>query len=90
MFARITQGFRTLATAGALVVIGGMSAVGSLDLTPLVSMFVKNPASLGATMVVIGLVFGYLRFITHTSAFQNLAGEDADGHPLKRNCDQGE
>lgn len=73
---RFAQGFRTLASAGALAVVGLLGAAGSIDLTPVVALFVKNPAYLGAAMCGVGLLFGYLRIITKTEAFRKLDGED--------------
>jgi hypothetical protein len=91
MFARFTQGFRTLAGAAAFLIVGLLGAAGSIDLTPLVALFVKNPAYLGAAMVCVGLLFGYLRLITKTAAFRKIEGlpaDDDDGKP-KRGMDAG-
>jgi hypothetical protein len=64
------KGFRTIIAALALIIAGVLSAVGTLDLSPLVAMFVRNPATLGAAMVGIGLLFGWLRYLSTTPLFK--------------------
>lgn len=63
------KGFRTLAGAGAFIVVGILSVAGTLDLTPVVALFVKDPAILGAVMVGVGAFFGYMRYLTTTPIF---------------------
>lgn len=64
--ARFIKGFRTMISAGAFAVVGLLSVAGSLDLTPVVAMFVKDPAKLGAAMVGVGALFAFLRYISST------------------------
>lgn len=60
------KGWRTLTAVAAFLVAGLLSIVGTLDLTPLVQMFVKDPAMLGVAMLGIGALFGWLRYITNS------------------------
>lgn len=60
------KGWRTLSAVAAFIVTGLLSVVGTLDLTPLVQMFVKNPEYLGLAMLGTGALFGWLRYITST------------------------
>lgn len=66
---KFLKGFRTLGTCLAFLLTGLLSVIGSLDLTPLVALFVENPAMLGAVMVCVGALFGYLRYLTNTPLF---------------------
>lgn len=79
------KGFRTLIAVLGFIICGVLSVAGSIDLTPLVTLFVKNQAYLGATMVCVGLLFGWLRYLTTTPLFRK--AQDGDG--LKRGCDTG-
>lgn len=81
--ASVAKGFRTVAAAGAFVVAGLLSVAGSIDLTPVVSLLVKNPAYLGAAMCGVGLLFGWLRYLTTTPFLK------ADHDELKRGLDTG-
>lgn len=60
------KGWRTLAAAGSLVAVGLLSVVGSLDLTPLVALFVKDQKYLGVAMLAVGGLFAGLRYLTTT------------------------
>lgn len=83
------KGWRTLGSALGLVVCGILGAAGTIDLTPLVALFVKDPAYLGAAMVLVGLFFGFLRSITSSSIFRR-EPEGVDEAPeLKRGLDAG-
>lgn len=61
------KGFRTLISAGAFAVIGLLSVAGSLDLTPVIALFVRDPAMLGAVMVGVGLLFALLRVVSNSA-----------------------
>jgi hypothetical protein len=65
------KGFRTLFTAGSIFLVGLLNMVGGLDLRPLFSYFVKDEAQVGAIMVVLGIVFAYLRIISTTPVLQS-------------------
>lgn len=60
------KGWRTLSACGAFLVTGFLSVFGSLDLTPVVEMFIRDPAMLGVAMVGVGALFGALRYLTST------------------------
>jgi hypothetical protein len=67
MWERI-KGFRTFAAAGVLA-FGGilftiLSAVGAVDLTPLVALIISNPAYVPAAMSVVGIFFAIMRAIS--------------------------
>lgn len=73
MFAALkakVQGLRTIVVSGVLVAVGAAQTYGAVDITPLVRVFVKDENQLGVVMVVIALVFGYLRWITQTPVGQ--------------------
>lgn len=89
------KGFRTLMAAGSLVVVGLLNIIGTLDLTPLVGLFIENEKYIGVAMLAIGALFGWLRYITSTP----LAVTDKDttvdwandpNAPHKRGIDSGE
>lgn len=79
------KGFRTLIAVLGFIICGILSVAGSIDLTPLIALFVKNQAYLGAAMVCVGLLFGWLRYLTTTALFK----QSHDGDGLKRGCDTG-
>ncbi len=60
------KGYRTLAAVFSFLIVGALSVVGTLDLTPLVALFVKDQAYVGVAMLGIGALFGWLRWITST------------------------
>lgn len=60
------KGWRTLTAVAAFLVTGLLSVAGTLDLTPVVELFVKDPAMLGVAMVGIAALFGWLRYITNS------------------------
>lgn len=71
MFTRLNQklkGFRTFIGAGAFGVVGALGIIGEFDLTPVVQLFVHNPASLPLAMLGVGIFFGILRYYTDTDA----------------------
>ncbi len=75
VLSHFAKGFRTIIAALALVIAGLLSAVGTLDLSPVVALFVKNPAYLGAAMVGVGALFGWFRYLSDTPLFKSaLAG----------------
>lgn len=80
------KGFRTLIAVLGFIICGILTVAGSIDLTPLIALFVKNQAYLGAAMVCVGLLFGWLRYLTTTPLFK----QAHDGEGLKRGCDTGE
>lgn len=86
------KGYRTLLAVLAFLVTGLLSVVGALDLTPVVSLFVKDPAMLGAAMVGVGALFGFLRYLTNSPMFSPHP-HDTDGvdeaPDLKRDLDRG-
>lgn len=75
------KGFRTLLAVLAFLVTGLLSVFGALDLTPIVSLFVKDPAMLGAAMVGVAALFGWLRYVTTTPMFQKHDAPAADEAP---------
>lgn len=81
LISRIGKGYRQILTAGAFLGAGLLSVAGTIDLTPLVSLFVKNPAYLGAAMCGVGLLLGWLRYITTTPMFRQ-DHEDDPKHGL--------
>lgn len=87
----IGKGYRTLMGVVAFIVTGLLSVAGMVDLTPLVALFVKDPAYLGAVMVVVGMVFGFARYMTTTPIMQpHRASYGVDEAPeLKRGMDAG-
>lgn len=89
------KGWRTLTAAGAFVVAGLFSVVGSIDLTPVVALIVKDPELIGAAMVGVGILFGFLRYLSSTPIMSPThvdsgAGSEVDEAPdLKRDVDAG-
>ncbi len=69
------KGWRTLAAVAAFIITGFLGIVGTLDLTPIVALFVKDPAMVGVAMVGVGALFGWLRYITNTP----LGAPDSNG-----------
>jgi hypothetical protein len=67
---KIGQGFRTLIGAGALMAVGIADTLGTIDISPLVGLFVSDQRKLGAIIVALTLFFGMLRFMTKTSMFE--------------------
>lgn len=63
------KGFRTIGAVLAFLITGLLGAVGTLDLTPVVALFVKDPARLGAAMVMVAALFGWLRWLTTSPLF---------------------
>jgi hypothetical protein len=91
----VFKGFRTLIPVATFIVTGLLSTFGALDLTPLVSMFVRDPMYLGAAMVGVGLLFGFLRYLTTTPLFSAKPAPQPPGEveqiemALKRDVDAG-
>lgn len=88
------KGWRTLTAAGAFVVAGFFSVAGSIDLTPVVALIVKDPELIGAAMVGVGVLFGLLRYFTTTPLMSADPHRGADGQvdeapDLKRDVDRG-
>lgn len=89
------KGWRTLTAAGAFVVAGLLSVLGSIDLTPVVALIVKDPALIGAAMVGVGVLFGFLRYLSTTPIMSADPHRGADGSQvdeapdLKRDVDTG-
>lgn len=81
------SGFRTIVVALALALTGMLGVLGQLDLTPIVALFVKDPAYLGAAMVVVAAVFGFLRFLSSTPMFKRREAPDGEGR--KPGVDEG-
>lgn len=71
------KGWRTLTACAAFVVTGLLSIVGELDLTPVVSLAVKNPEYVGVAMVGVGALFAGLRYLTSTSITEKHSEPDA-------------
>lgn len=87
-------GWRTFSAVLAFLIAGLLSVVGALDLTPVVALFVRDPATLGAAMVLIGALFGLLRYFSTTPIFvsrpEPARGDHVDEAPaLKRDIDAG-
>lgn len=66
-FKTFTTRFRTFISAGAFALVGLVSVAGGIDLTPVVALFVKDPALLGAAMVGVGILFGYLHYLANAA-----------------------
>lgn len=80
----LTKGWRTLSAVLAFLATGLLSVFGAVDLTPVIAMFVQDPALLGAAMVGVGILFGVLRTITNGPMFYNQdphRGADVDEAP---------
>lgn len=88
------KGFRTITAAVGIIIAGLLGAVGTIDLTPVVALFVKNPAYLGAAMAGVGVLLGLFRYLTTTPLFQPVApppaAATADPVMIKRGLDSGE
>lgn len=65
------KGWRTLAAAGSIAAVGLLSVVGSLDLTPLVALFVQDQKYLGVAMLAVGALFAGLRYLTSSAVCTN-------------------
>jgi hypothetical protein len=91
VFARLkrkAKGFRTFIGAGAIGVVGVLGAVGDVDLTPIVQLFVKDPAALPVVMVLIAIFFGVMRQLTDSApGGSNSAWQSA---PTFKGVDDGE
>lgn len=91
MLARIKQkakGFRTDLAAVALGGVGVLGMLGTLDLTPVVQLFVHNADALPLVMLLLAIGFGILRYITDSApGGMNSAYQSA---PTYRGVDQGE
>ena len=59
-------GLRTFVGAGAVALVGIAQLAGSVDITPLVHLFVKDQDQVGLVIVVLAVFFGFLRYITTT------------------------
>jgi hypothetical protein len=86
------QGFRTLVASGAVAAVGAAQTFGMIDITPLVRVFVKDENQLGAVMVLLGIGFGYLRYLTKSSVGEKHPADpdnDDSSHALTKNVDAG-
>lgn len=90
------KGFRTLIPVATFIITGLLSTFGALDLTPLIALFVRDPIYLGAAMVAIGLLFGFLRYLSTTPIFSTTPAPPSPGDEvaqvemaLKRDMDAG-
>lgn len=86
------KGWRTLSAVLAFIITGLLSVVGTLDLTPVIALLVKDPALLGAAMVGVGALFGFLRYLTTTplmSPTPAAAPDEAPPPERPRDCDRG-
>lgn len=79
----LMKGWRTLSAVLAFLATGLLSVFGAVDLTPVIALFVQDPALLGAAMVGVGILFGVLRAFTNSPIFyQNPhRGADVDEAP---------
>lgn len=95
-------GFRTLIVSGAMILVGLADAMGSIDISPLLKVWFKDADVVGVVMVVLGVLFGVLRYLTTTPAGQTTtpdavtagASGAADGYeepsaPAHKNVDDG-
>lgn len=91
------KGWRTISAVLAFIIAGFLGVLGTIDLTPVIALFVKDPELLGAAMVFVGLLFGFLRYVTTTPLFSAApdphrgADSEVDEAPmdLKRDVDTG-
>jgi len=60
------QGWRTTIGASAIGIIGALQIFGAVDITPLLKLFLHDDQIVGAVMVIMAVVMGYLRYITST------------------------
>lgn len=63
------KGFRTFLAALAFIVTGLLGVMGALDLSPVVALFFDDPKMLAAAMVMVGILFGFLRTLSSTPVF---------------------
>ena len=90
MFERLNRkikGFRTFIGAGALGLVGMLSILGELDLTPLVKLFVRNDDALPLALLGISIFFGVMRYLTDTTPGGNLSAHQ--GSPIYKGVDDG-
>lgn len=88
------KGWRTLTACAAFVVTGLLSVAGSIDMTPVVAFIVKDPELVGVAMVGVGVLFGFLRYLSTTPIMSPThaagSGSEVDEAPeLKRDVDAG-
>jgi len=85
------KGFRTFIAAGILgvpsAIVSILSAVGYVDLTPLVSLIVKNPVYVPAIMAVVAIFFAIMRSISPGAGGHDQDDYEFGGQRLK--TDQG-
>jgi hypothetical protein len=84
---RKIKGFRTFIGAGALGLVGMLSILGELDLTPLVKLFVRNDDALPLALLGISIFFGVMRYLTDTTPGGNLSAHQ--GSPIYKGVDDG-
>jgi hypothetical protein len=92
------KAFHTALSAGAFAIVGILSVAGQLDLTPVVALFVKDPAYLGAAMVGVAALFGILHSLSNSSARDMQVDEtrerdrdrDGPGREARQKIDAGE
>ena len=72
------KGCKTLVAAAGVIGLGLLSVAGTIDLQPLIAYFVSDDKQRGAIMVVLGLMFGALRFATTTSVLTGSPALNAD------------
>ena len=76
MFAKLkakVKGWRTVIGASAIGLVGAAQLIGTVDISPLLRVFLKDDQIVGAVMVVIALFVGYLRYVTTTPIGQSPA-----------------
>lgn len=86
------KGWRTLSAVVMFLATGLLSVFGAVDLSPVVALFVQDPALLGAAMVGVGILFGFLRYLTSSPMgyYEPHRGADVDEAPeFRRDVDQG-
>jgi len=61
------KGLRTVAIGAGVAALGVADAVGSVDLSPILGLFVSDSAKLGVTICIVTVIFGVLRYYTTTA-----------------------
>lgn len=87
MHARTKQkltSLRSFLGAGAFALVGLLGILGTFDLSPIVGLFVTDPATLPIAMLLIGIFFGVLHYYTASDTMQIAAQRVAP-----KNVDQG-
>jgi len=93
MFAALKEklkGYRTLIASGAVIAVGAANSIGAIDIAPIVHFFIKDDQSVAVTMIVLGVSFGLLRFVTTSSPGTSGAPPDQGATVFNRGVDQGD